>query len=97
MYRLIGFQVKKGNFPNKDTGELVEYDKTELYLLTDEKEGVKGFMPATASAQNDTFKIIGAKTLDEALNKEVYVITDLTAKPDKEGKMRLNVQKLVVV
>ena len=97
MYKLIGFQVKKGNFTNKDTGELVEYDKTELYLITDEKEGVKGFMPATASAQNDTFKIIGVKTLEEAINKEVYVITDLTAKPDENGRMRLNVQKLVVV
>lgn len=97
MYKLIGFQVKKGNYPKKDTGELMEYDKTELYLVTDEKEGVKGFMPATASAQNDTFKIIGAKTLDEAINKEVYVITDLTAKPDENGRMRLNVQKLVVV
>ena len=74
----------------------MEYDKTELYLITDEKEGVKGFMPATASAQNDTFKIIGAKTLEEAINKEVYVITDLTAKPDENGRMRLNVQKLVV-
>ena len=97
MYKLIGFQVKKGNYPKKDTGELVEYDKTELYLITDEKEGVKGFMPATASAQNDTFKIIGVKTLEEAINKEVYVITDLTAKPDENGRMRLNVQKLVVV
>lgn len=97
MYKLIGYQVKKGNFPKKETGELVEYDKTELYLVTDEKEGVKGLMPATAAANNESFKLIGAKTLDEAINKEVYVITDLTAKPDENGRMRLNVQKLVVV
>lgn len=97
MYKLIGYQIKKGNFTNKESGELIEYDKTDLYLITDEKENVKGYMPASATANNENFKLIGAKTLEEALGKEVYVITDLTAKPDENGRMRLNVQKMVVV
>ena len=97
MQKLIGFTQKKGNFTNKDTGELVEYDNTELYLLTDEKEGVTGLMPIVARAKSDQLKIINAKNLDEAINKEVYAIVDMTNKTDENGRTRMLVSKLVVV
>lgn len=97
MYKLIGFLKKEGNFLNKDSGEMIEYNNTELYLITDEKEDVVGLTPIAAKAKTEELQLIGAKDLNEALNKEVYPITDLTAKPDENGRMRMLVNKLVVV
>lgn len=97
MFKFIGYQQKEGNFPNKETGEIVEYKNTDLYFVTDEKEGVTGLSAIVSKAKSDELKLIGAKSLDEALNKEVYVITDLTAKTDEKGKARVFVSKLVVV
>lgn len=98
MIKLVGYLQSKGNFTNKETGQLVDYDNTELFCLTDEKEGVKGLFPITAKAKTEELKIIGkANNLDDALQKEVYLITDLTAKKDENGKQRLNVAKIMVV
>ena len=96
MYKLIGYQEKKGKFLNKETGEQVDYHKYDLFYVTDEKEGVKGFCADCASASAKDLRIKGAKTLDECLNKEVYLIADLTARTDENGKARLNVSNIVV-
>ena len=96
MYKLIGYQKKEGSFTNKDTGELVEYNNIDLFYVTDEKDGVKGLFCDSARAKADELKFTGCKTLDEALNKEVYLIADLTAKADENGRSRLTVARLVV-
>ncbi len=97
MYKLIGYQQKKGNFTNKDTGELVEYNNVELFYCTDEKPGVKGLFCDSARAKMDDLKFTGCKSLDEALNKDCYLIADLTAKADEEGKTRMLVSRIVVL
>lgn len=97
MIRLVGYQQKKGNFTQKETGELVEYDNTELYYTTDEKSEVKGVYADSAKAKTEQLKIIGAKTLDDAIGKEVYLIVDVTTRTDKDDKARLNIGKIVVV
>ena len=96
MYKLVGYQEKKGNFTNKETGEVVEYHKYDLFYITDEKPEIKGFFADSASANAKDLRIRGAKTLDECLNKEVYLIADLTARTDENGKARLNVSNIVV-
>ncbi len=95
MTKLVGFLQKKGDFTNKESGEVIEYDNLELYVMTNEKEGVIGNCAYTAKAKTNELKLVGCKELKEAIGHEVYLITDLTAKPDENGKMRVLVSKLV--
>lgn len=95
--KLIGYEQRKGNFTNKDTGELVEFDNTKLYYVSNEKPTVKGLYCDEATAKTDELQIINAKNIDEALDKEVYLITDITTKADADGKARLRIAKIVVV
>lgn len=96
MYKLVGYQEKKGNFTNKETGEVVEYHNYELFYVTDEKPDVKGCYADSATAKAKDLRIKGAKTLEECLGKEVYLIADLTARTDEQGRARLNVSSIVV-
>lgn len=97
MFKIIGYERKQGQFPNKETGEIVKYDNYELYYVTDEKDNLKGLFADGARAKAEELQIIGAKDLDEALNKEVYLISDLLAKPDENGRVRVNINKIVVI
>ena len=97
MIKLIGYQRKQGNFTNKDTGELVNYDNTELFYVSDEKPEVKGMYCDSAKAKTEALTIVGAKSIDDAIGKEVYLIVDVTQKTDKEDKARLNISKIVVI
>lgn len=97
MYKLLGYERKTGEFTNKETGEIVKYDNYDLFYVTDEKENVKGLYCDSARAKVDELKLTGAKDLDEALDKEVYLMVDLTAKTDENGRARLNVGRIVVL
>ena len=99
MYKLIGYERKQGSFTHKDSGEIVEYDNYELFYVTDEKrsDNMKGLFCDSARAKVADLKFSGCKNIDEALNKEVYFIVDLTAKADENGRARLNVDRIVVL
>lgn len=95
MFKLMGYEEKKGSFTNKDTGELVQYHNIDLHYVTDEKEGVKGLFCDSARAKAADLQLKNCKTLDDALNKECYLIADLTAKVDEEGKSRMMIKSIV--
>ncbi len=97
MTKLIGYQKKEGKFTNKETGEVIEYNNTQLYCVTDEKEDVKGLMAIELKAKTEDLQIIGAANIDAALNKEVYLITDITGKADENGKIKNLIAKIIVV
>ena len=97
MVKLLGYEEKKGSFTNKDTGEVVEYHNIDLHYVTDEKEGIKGYFCDCATAKAADLTVRGAKDLDGALNKEVYLLHDLTAKTDKDGKTRPLIKTVVVL
>ena len=95
MFKLMGYEEKKGEFTDKSTGEVKTYHNYDLHYVTDEKDGVKGFFCDSARAKAADLQLKGCKTLDDALNKEVYLIADLTAKVDEEGKSRMMIKTIV--
>ena len=67
MYKLIGFQVKKGNFPNKDTGELVEtasltLSGTRTYCLRRSGRSVEGEASVTIGSFSKDWWLISRAT-----------------------------------
>lgn len=97
MFKLMGYERKTGSFPNKQTGEVVEYDNYVLHYQTDEKKGVKGLYCDNADAKAENLIIAGAKSIDECIGKEVALVADLTAKTDNEGKARIQISKILVL
>ena len=102
MLKLMGYEIRKGSFTNKSTGELVEYNNVTLHYQTDEKKSVKGLFCDNADAKMDDLQIIDVKTgknvtLDDCVNKDVILATDMTAKTDNEGKARLQVGKIYLL
>lgn len=98
MFRLVGYEEKKGTLPpDKETGEVKEYHNFDLHFLTDEKSEVVGHATFTGKARASDLKLTGAKELKELIGKEVYPITDMTARKDEEGKVRQMIVRLVAV
>lgn len=97
MFKFKGYEEKKGSFPNKQTGEVIEYHNYVLHYVTDEKTGVKGVFCDNVDAKADNFRLVGVKTLDEAIDKEVVLVADLTQKTDNEGKARVVINKMIVM
>lgn len=102
MFRVVGYEEKKGLLPaDEKTGEVKEYHNYDLHFVTDEKtdpeRGVVGLTVFTGKARAADLKITGAKELKELINKEVYPITDLTARKDEDGKVRQMIVRLVAV
>jgi hypothetical protein len=102
MFKLVGYEEKKGTLPvDEKTGEVKEYHNYDLHFLTDEKtdekNGVFGLTTFSGKARAADLKLTGAKELKELFGKEVYPITDLTARKDEEGKVRQMIIRLVAV
>lgn len=97
MYKLLGYEQKQGTFTNKDTGEVIQYNNVDLHYVTDEKQKVKGLFCDSVKAKMDELQFTNAKSLDECLNKEIYLIFDPTQKTDENGKTRMMVARIVVV
>ena len=97
MIKLIGYERKTGSMPNEKTGELIEWDKYILHYTTDEKAEVKGLFADNVEADPKKLQLIGCKTIDEALQKQVMFGIDMTAKIDASGKGKINVNRIVVL
>lgn len=76
---LKGYERKQGNFTNKVTGEVIEYDNIVIHYESDEREEVQGFFCGSAKCKAKGFKIYGAKDIHELLNKEIILAMDPTA------------------
>lgn len=77
MVKLVGFKHKKGNFTDSK-GEEVNYDYIALYFTSNEVEVDAGDFAGIAKAKPQEFKLQGAKTLADAVGKEVILVPDLT-------------------
>ena len=88
MLKFIGYRLNEGSKPNKDTGELINWSKYELYLLEDHKYGVVGSYPVLSEAQTKDLNIVGAKDLKDLIGSSVIVQSDLTARKDENGRMK---------
>lgn len=101
MFKLVGYEEKKGTIVDEKTGEVKEYHNYDLHFLTDEKtdekNGVFGLTTFAGKSRASDLKLTGAKELKELINKEVYPITDMTARKDEEGKVRQMIVRLVAV
>ena len=98
MFKFVGYEEKKGMLPvDEKTGEVKEYHNYDLHFVTDEKDGVTGHAVFSGKARAADLKLTGAKELKELIGKDVYPITDLTARKDEEGKVRQMIVRLVVV
>lgn len=98
MFKLVGYERKTGSFPNKETGEIINYDNYDLFYVADaaEKPGVVGMFCDCVPAKADKLKITGAKTLDELLNQPVILVQDLTAKVDEFGKSKVSISRIIL-
>lgn len=98
MFKLVGYERKTGSFPNKETGEIINYDNYELYYTADadEKPGVVGMFCDSAPAKADKLKITGAKSLDELIGQPVVLVQDLTAKVDEYGKSKVSIARIIL-
>ena len=98
MFKLVGYEEKKGTLPpDEKTGEVKEYHNYDLHFLTDEKSDVVGHATFTGKARASDLKLTGAKDLKELIGRDVYPITDMTARKDEEGKVRQMIVRLVAV
>jgi hypothetical protein len=98
MFKFVGYEEKKGDLPpDERTGEVKEYHNYDLHFVTDEKANVVGHATFTGKARAADLKLTGAKELKELIGKDVYPITDMTARKDEEGKVRQMIVRLVVV
>ena len=78
MYKLLGYENKAGDFTNKQTGELIQYDNYVLHFVTDERTEVKGLFCGSAKTKREKLQFMGFKTLDDILGKEVIFGFDMT-------------------
>lgn len=97
MIKLIGYERKTGNMQDTKTGELIEWDNYLLHYVTDERPEVKGLFADNVTAKVDGLQILNAKSIDEALNKQVMFAIDMTSKIGADGKGKINVNKIVVL
>lgn len=97
MIKLIGYERKTGNMTDKETGERIEWDNYLLHYVTDERPEVKGLFADNVTAKVDGLQILNAKSIDEALNKQVIFAIDMTSKIGADGKGKINVNKIVVL
>ena len=96
MFKFVGYEEKKGTLPpDERTGEVKEYHNYDLHFVTDEKSDVVGLSVFTGKARAADLKFTGAEELKELINKEVYPITDMTARKDEDGKVRQMIVRLV--
>jgi len=93
MVRLVGYEVRQGEFEDEKTKRKVQYDSTVLHVLSDERKEVTGFAVENVKCSNEKFELIGVATLDEALEHEVFLVADPTT--EKNGKMAIS--KMVVM
>lgn len=101
--------LKTGNVSvDKSTGEIVEetldYNNVMLYYRTNDRpydpekdRGVKGWFCESAKANADNLQIIGAKSLDDLLGKNVLFSIDMTKRPDRMGKLTATILAIVKV
>ena len=108
MVYFAGYVRKTGTFPNKESGEIVNYDNYELSVLLcpDEFAGSSGYRASVFPAKPDKLKIIGAESLDDLLPtvgedghfvfKPVILVQDLTAKVDEFGKSKVSISRIIL-
>ena len=80
---LRGYEHSQGQFTDKKTGELVDYENFKIHYTTDERKEVAGLYCDHIKCKGDSFKLVGVDTLDEALNREVLLMWDPTSDPEK--------------
>ena len=97
MIKLIGYERKTGNMTDQKTGEVIEWDNYNLHYVTDERSEVKGLFADNVTAKVEGLQLIGCKSIEEALNKQVMFAIDMTSKVDAMGKAKINVNKIVVL
>lgn len=76
---LKGYERKTGSFTNKITGENIEYDNYVIHYVTDEREEVTGWYAQNIKCKAKSFQIVGAKSIDDLLEKEIMIVMDPTA------------------
>lgn len=98
MFKLVGYEEKKGTLPvDEKTGEVKEYHNYDLHFIADEKPGVVGCAAFSGKARAADLQLVGAKELKDLLGKEVYPISDLFARKDEDGKSRQMIVRLIAV
>lgn len=107
MIILKGYEHSKGEMLtgtrllDRATGEVqeekIEYDNFNLHYISTEREGMCGVFCDNVKASASQLQLIGGKTLDDFLDKRVIFGFDMTAKPDKNGRVRPAVTSIVLV
>ena len=107
MIILKGYEHSKGEMStgvkmvDRNTGEVEEekisYDNYNLHFVSNERQGVVGWYCDNVKAAVDTLQLIGGKTLADFVDKQVIFGFDMTAKPDRNGRVRPAVTSIVLV
>ena len=87
---LRGYERKEGQFARSDTGEVIAYDNIMLHYTSNDREEVTGLYCSSIKCKSGSFKIVGAKSLDELINKPVLMVMDLTEKTPTVGALYLD-------
>lgn len=107
MTKLIGYKHKKGSFPNKETGEIVEYDNFDLYFITGNVPDIVGYFPSEYRVKANVIRqilAIDSKTpesdvlniLHDMINKDVMLsVLSVDDKPVVTGLMLFNPPRTV--
>lgn len=86
---------------DKNTGEAITetraYDNFVLHYVTNDNPAVKGWFCDNVKAAADTLKLVGAKTLDAMLDKEVMFSMDMTQRTDVNGRAKQVVAAVILV
>lgn len=106
MTKFIGYKRKKGNFTNKDTGEVVTYDNYDLYFITGSVPDIIGYYPSEYRVKGNAIcQVLGFESntgdniilncLFEMLNKEVLLsVLNVDDKPVVTGLGLFNSPKV---
>lgn len=71
------------------TGEAKEYDNYMLHFTSDEREEITGLYCGSVKCKTGQFRLIGAETLDECINREVMFVMDMTESTPTVGAIVL--------
>lgn len=107
MIILKGYSRTTGNMEtgkivvDKATGETVAesipYDNYVLHYVSNDNSNVKGWFCDNVKANATKLEIIGAKTIDDLIDKRVMFSLDMTQKVDSNGKARQMVVAIVLL